>query len=120
MHRRPGAHSARRKHGAPSPPRSAGPPQEAASAATAARRATHRLMHRNVSRKSFRSAKVRCTVAVDMAISVQAHITGTIWKIELKAGDSAEEGQTLPIIEPMKMEMPVEAPSAGKVESAAA
>jgi len=54
-----------------------------------------------------------------MAISVQAHITGTIWKIEVKAGDSVEEGQTLVIIESMKMEMPVESPSGGKVESVA-
>jgi acetyl-CoA carboxylase biotin carboxyl carrier protein len=54
-----------------------------------------------------------------MATSVQAHITGTIWKIEVKPGDSVEEGQTLVIIESMKMEMPVESPAAGKVESVA-
>ena len=52
-----------------------------------------------------------------MSTSVQAHITGTIWKIEVKPGDSVEEGQTLVIIESMKMEMPVESPKAGKVES---
>ena len=52
-----------------------------------------------------------------MSTSVAAHITGTVWKIEVKAGDSVEEGQTLVIIESMKMEMPVEAPCAGKVES---
>ena len=54
-----------------------------------------------------------------MSTNVQAHITGTIWKIEVKPGDSVEEGQTLVIIESMKMEMPVEAPAAGKVESIA-
>ena len=54
-----------------------------------------------------------------MSTNVQAHITGTIWKIEVKPGDSVEEGQTLVIIESMKMEMPVEAPAAGKVESSA-
>ncbi len=54
-----------------------------------------------------------------MSTSVAAHITGTVWKIEVKPGDSVEEGQTLVIIESMKMEMPVEAPSAGKVESVA-
>ena len=54
-----------------------------------------------------------------MSTSVQAHITGTIWKIEVKPGDSVEEGQTLVIIESMKMEMPVESPAAGKVESVA-
>jgi len=54
-----------------------------------------------------------------MTTSVQAHITGTIWKIEVKPGDSVDEGQTLVIIESMKMEMPVESPAAGKVESVA-
>jgi acetyl-CoA carboxylase biotin carboxyl carrier protein len=54
-----------------------------------------------------------------MATNVQAHITGTVWKIEVKVGDSVEEGQTVVILESMKMEMPVEAPSAGKVTSIA-
>ena len=54
-----------------------------------------------------------------MAASVTAHITGTIWKIEVKVGDSVDEGQTLVIIESMKMEMPVESPSAGKVAAIA-
>jgi len=47
---------------------------------------------------------------------VNAHITGTVWKIEVKEGESVSEGQVLVILESMKMEMPVEAPSAGKVE----
>jgi acetyl-CoA carboxylase biotin carboxyl carrier protein len=46
---------------------------------------------------------------------VPAPVTGTVWKIEVKAGDSVEEGQTLVILESMKMEMPVEAPVPGKV-----
>ncbi len=54
-----------------------------------------------------------------MATNVQAHITGTIWKIEVKPGDSVDEGQTLVIIESMKMEMPVESPVKGKVEQIA-
>lgn len=48
--------------------------------------------------------------------NVNAHITGTVWKIEVKEGDTVTEGQTLVILESMKMEMPVEAPSGGKVE----
>ena len=52
-----------------------------------------------------------------MPTSVLAHITGTVWKIEVKAGDAVEEGQPLVIIESMKMEMPVESPAAGTVES---
>lgn len=47
---------------------------------------------------------------------VNAHITGTVWKIEVKEGDAVAEGQVLVILESMKMEMPLEAPRAGKVE----
>jgi acetyl-CoA carboxylase biotin carboxyl carrier protein len=48
--------------------------------------------------------------------TVNAHITGTVWKVEVKEGDEVVEGQVCVIIESMKMEMPVEAPSSGKVE----
>ena len=51
-----------------------------------------------------------------MASNVNAHITGTVWKIEVKEGEAVTEGQTCVILESMKMEMPVEASSAGKVE----
>ena len=47
---------------------------------------------------------------------VEAHITGTVWKIEVKVGDDVDEGDTVVILESMKMEMPVEAEDAGKVE----
>ncbi|HSZ83465.1 MAG TPA: biotin/lipoyl-binding carrier protein [Polyangia bacterium] len=50
-----------------------------------------------------------------MATRVNAHITGTVWKIEVEVGDSVAEGQTVVILESMKMEMPVEATAAGKV-----
>jgi len=50
-----------------------------------------------------------------MATPVKAHITGTVWKIEVKVGDTVSEGQTVVILESMKMEMPVESPSDGKV-----
>jgi acetyl-CoA carboxylase biotin carboxyl carrier protein len=46
---------------------------------------------------------------------VEAHITGTVWKVECKVGDTVEEGDTLVILESMKMEMPVEAEDDGKV-----
>jgi acetyl-CoA carboxylase biotin carboxyl carrier protein len=46
---------------------------------------------------------------------VKAHITGTGWKIEVKVGDAVAEGQTVVVLESMKMEMPVESPSAGTV-----
>jgi acetyl-CoA carboxylase biotin carboxyl carrier protein len=52
-----------------------------------------------------------------MPTNVCAHITGTVWKIEVKAGDSVAEGQTCVILESMKMEMPVEAPEGGVVQA---
>jgi acetyl-CoA carboxylase biotin carboxyl carrier protein len=50
-----------------------------------------------------------------MAVQVPAHITGTVWKIEVKVGDQVSSEQTLVILESMKMEMPVEAPESGRV-----
>ncbi len=50
-----------------------------------------------------------------MSITVNAHITGTVWKITVKVGDAVAEGETVAILESMKMEMPVESPAAGKV-----
>ncbi len=46
---------------------------------------------------------------------VAAHITGTVWKIEVKVGQAVSAGDTLVILESMKMEMPVEAPEQGTV-----
>ena len=46
---------------------------------------------------------------------VEAHITGTVWKIEVAVGDHVSEGDTVVILESMKMEMPVEAEDDGKV-----
>jgi acetyl-CoA carboxylase biotin carboxyl carrier protein len=54
-----------------------------------------------------------------MPTDVTAHITGTVWKIEVSVGDQVEEEQTVVILESMKMEMPVEAPAAGRVGSIA-
>jgi acetyl-CoA carboxylase biotin carboxyl carrier protein len=47
---------------------------------------------------------------------VEAHITGTVWKIECEIGQRVEEGDTLVILESMKMEMPVEAEDDGTVK----
>ena len=48
--------------------------------------------------------------------NVEAHITGTVWKIECAVGDSISEGDTVAILESMKMEMPVEAEDEGTVK----
>lgn len=50
-----------------------------------------------------------------MPVDICAHITGTVWKVETRVGDAVKEGQTLVILESMKMEMPVEASEAGVV-----
>ncbi len=47
---------------------------------------------------------------------VEAHITGTVWKIEVEVGDEVQEGDTVVILESMKMEMPVEAEDPGVVK----
>src|SRR5215218_396544 len=66
--------------------------------------------------------KVSCRDAQDREPSegdlpdVEAHITGTVWKIECQVGQEVEEGDTLVILESMKMEMPVEAEDDGVVK----
>ena len=50
---------------------------------------------------------------------VEAHITGTVWKIECQVGQKVSEGDTLVILESMKMEMPVEAEDEGTVSKIA-
>jgi acetyl-CoA carboxylase biotin carboxyl carrier protein len=48
---------------------------------------------------------------------VEAHITGTVWKIECKVGEAVAEGDTVVVLESMKMEMPVEAEDGGTVSA---
>ena len=47
---------------------------------------------------------------------VEAHITGTVWRVEVAIGDTVDEGDTVVILESMKMEMPVEAEDPGVVK----
>jgi acetyl-CoA carboxylase biotin carboxyl carrier protein len=47
--------------------------------------------------------------------AVEAHITGTVWKVECRLGQRIEDGDTVVVIESMKMEMPVEAEDEGTV-----
>ena len=48
---------------------------------------------------------------------IEAHITGTVWKIEVAVGDTVQEGDTVAILESMKMEMPVESEDEGVVDT---
>ena len=46
---------------------------------------------------------------------VLADVSGSVWKIELAAGDQVAEGDTVMLLESMKMEIPVPAPRAGRI-----
>ncbi len=50
-----------------------------------------------------------------MATDVEAHITGTVWQIQVEKGDEVSEDDELIILESMKMEMPIESPAEGTV-----
>jgi acetyl-CoA carboxylase biotin carboxyl carrier protein len=46
---------------------------------------------------------------------VRSEITGSVWKVEVVVGQTVAEGDTLVIVESMKMEIPISAPASGVV-----
>ena len=48
--------------------------------------------------------------------SVDSHIAGNLWQVQVEAGASVEAGDVLVILESMKMEIPITAPVAGIVQ----
>lgn len=50
-----------------------------------------------------------------MAEEVRAEMVANVWKVVVAEGDSVEDGDTLVILESMKMEIPVLAETAGRV-----
>ncbi len=54
-----------------------------------------------------------------MPHEVQAEMVANVWKIVVAAGDSVADGDTLLILESMKMEIPVLAERAGTVTEVA-
>jgi len=48
---------------------------------------------------------------------VYAEVSGSVWKVEAVVGQTVSEGDTLVIVESMKMEIPVCAPAAGLVKA---
>ena len=48
-------------------------------------------------------------------MDVRSDINGTVWKIGVSVGDEVGADDELVILESMKMEVPVTAPSAGRV-----
>jgi urea carboxylase len=51
----------------------------------------------------------------DGAIAIEAPMPGNVWRIEAIAGERVAAGETLVILESMKMEIAVAAPSAGRI-----
>ena len=49
-------------------------------------------------------------------IDVKSEITGTVWQVKSKPGDKVEAGDTLVVVESMKMEIPVITEDAGEVK----
>jgi acetyl-CoA carboxylase biotin carboxyl carrier protein len=47
--------------------------------------------------------------------TVDAHITGTVWTVDVSVGDAVEAGDVVAVLESMKMEMPVESELTGTV-----
>jgi acetyl-CoA carboxylase biotin carboxyl carrier protein len=50
-----------------------------------------------------------------MSEEVLAEMVANVWKVVVSVGDDVEEGDTICILESMKMEIPVEATVAGKI-----
>ncbi len=49
-------------------------------------------------------------------VEVCSEVSGSVWKIECEVGQAVSEGDTLVIVESMKMEIPVEATRSGTVK----
>lgn len=49
-------------------------------------------------------------------IEIKSEITGTVWQLKARAGDKVEPGDTLVVIESMKMEIPVITEDGGVVQ----
>jgi len=52
-----------------------------------------------------------------MTQNVPAPIVGSIWQIQVAVGEHVEVGQTLLVLESMKMEIPIVAPISGNVDA---
>lgn len=50
-----------------------------------------------------------------MSLEIKSEVAGTVFQIEVSAGRRVAAGETLLILESMKMEIPVDAPREGTV-----
>jgi acetyl-CoA carboxylase biotin carboxyl carrier protein len=73
---------------------------------------------------SVSSSVVGCGVSpatrgADVAEEVRAEMVANVWKVVVNEGDTVEDGDTLVILESMKMEIPVISEAAGRVTALA-
>jgi acetyl-CoA carboxylase biotin carboxyl carrier protein len=52
-----------------------------------------------------------------MAIDVTSEVTGTVYRLLVKVGDTVASDQTIAVLECMKMEIPIASPADGTVTS---
>lgn len=52
-----------------------------------------------------------------MSVKVRSEISANVWQVRVAAGDRVASGDTLVVLESMKMEIPIEAPAGGIVQS---
>jgi acetyl-CoA carboxylase biotin carboxyl carrier protein len=52
-----------------------------------------------------------------VAEEIRAEMVANVWKVVVSEGDEVEDGDTLVILESMKMEIPVLAETSGRVRS---
>ena len=63
------------------------------------------------------SAEAEAIEIPEGAQLVEAPFGGSVWKLLVQEGDSVEAGETIAVIEAMKMESPLESPASGTVEA---
>jgi acetyl-CoA carboxylase biotin carboxyl carrier protein len=51
-----------------------------------------------------------------MPENIRAHITGVVFQVVARPGDTVQAGDPVVVLESMKMEIPVEAPRTGTVK----
>jgi biotin carboxyl carrier protein len=67
----------------------------------------------------YRSPTAPTRRGITMADEIRAEMVANVWKVVATAGDEVEEGDTLVILESMKMEIPVLAESDGVLKELA-
>jgi urea carboxylase len=63
------------------------------------------------------AAKIEAPALPENCIAITSPVSGSVWQIEVAAGQAVAKGETLVIMEAMKMEIAVVAESAGIVEA---